>query len=269
LYWWNGNSDVDWSSNNVAALGAGSGDTNPYTLSIDPGGVSAAGILFQDQAYTISGSSLTLTSPAGISMIASGGTIASVLMGSSGLNLSGPGVLTLLGSDLITGGGSISGSTLQIGGGGNTGTLGTGNITDNGTLFFDRTDTGLTIAGSIGGTGNVFYQLGSGTVTGVNSYSGSSVINSGKLYLGSGGTSGSLGSGPVTDNGTLYFNRSDGSLTVAAIIGTGAVYQLGSGTTTLLGNNTYTGVSQRNECHQRDQFSFHRNRRNIGWTGHR
>ena len=64
----------------------------------------------------------------------------------------------------------------------------------------------------------------------------------GTLQLGNGSASGSLGTGAVTNNGTLVFDRSDTGLTVSSVIsGSGSLVQNGSGTTTLSGNNTYSG----------------------------
>ncbi|MFC3815027.1 autotransporter-associated beta strand repeat-containing protein [Lysobacter sp. GCM10012299] len=57
---------------------------------------------------------------------------------------------------------------------------------------------------------------------------------------GSGGTTGSI-AGNVTDNGTLTFNRSDAVTYAGLVTGTGALIQLGGGTLTLTGNNSYTG----------------------------
>ncbi|MCP3713762.1 autotransporter outer membrane beta-barrel domain-containing protein, partial [Paraburkholderia sp. CNPSo 3274] len=60
------------------------------------------------------------------------------------------------------------------------------------------------------------------------------------LQLGNGGTSGSI-VGNVTDNGTLAFDRSD-TLTYGGVVsGTGALVQMGTGTTVLTGTSTYSG----------------------------
>ena len=65
------------------------------------------------------------------------------------------------------------------------------------------------------------------TLAAAGGYTGATVISSGTLQVGTGGTTGTLGSGPVTDNALLVFNRSD-ALTVAnAIAGTGAVTNAG------------------------------------------
>lgn len=63
------------------------------------------------------------------------------------------------------------------------------------------------------------------------------------LQVGNGGTSGNLGSGNVTNNYRLVFNRS-GSLVVSnAISGSGSVTMAGSGQVTLSGANTYSGAT--------------------------
>ena len=73
-----------------------------------------------------------------------------------------------------------------------------------------------------------------------NTYSGGTIISSGALQLGNGGTTGSI-TGDVINNGALIFNRSN-ALTLAGVIsGSGSVQQNGPGTSILLGNNTYTG----------------------------
>ena len=89
------------------------------------------------------------------------------------------------------------------------------------------------------------------TLTGAGTYSGTTTENNGTLQLGGGaggGATGSLlGTGTITSNGTLAFNRSN-SITQGAdfgsgIGGTGAVNQIGGGTTVFNGANTYTGVT--------------------------
>ena len=96
------------------------------------------------------------------------------------------------------------------------------------------------IAGASGLTKN-----GSGalTVLNNNTYSGATRIGAGIVQVGNGGTSGSLGSGGITDNGNLQFNRSDNISIAAAISGTGALEQSGSGVLTLSGPNTYGGAT--------------------------
>jgi fibronectin-binding autotransporter adhesin len=80
------------------------------------------------------------------------------------------------------------------------------------------------------------------TLTGSNSYTGTTTITTGLLQIGGGGSTGTLGSGPVVDNDTLDFNRSDAALAVPnAVSGSGTVNQVGVGATTLSGTNSYTG----------------------------
>ena len=108
---------------------------------------------------------------------------------------------------------------------------------------FSTTVTGVIVDGGIdGGTGGSLVKTGTGTLTlsGVNTYTGGTTIDGGTLQLGSGGTSGSI-VGDVADRGVLAFNRSDAVTFGGVISGTGAVNQLGPGTTTLTGLNTYTG----------------------------
>ena len=96
----------------------------------------------------------------------------------------------------------------------------------------------ITGAGGINKTGN-----GRLTLAGTNSYSGITNIAAGVLEVGSGGATGSLGSGNVTNAGTLKFNRT-GSLNVPGnISGAGPVEHNGTGTTILAGTNTYSGAT--------------------------
>jgi autotransporter-associated beta strand protein len=166
-------------------------------------------------------------------------TFAGTISGTGSLAQLGSGTVTLTGNNTYSGVTTISAGTLQIGNGGTSGSI-TGNVIDNGTLAFDRSNA-VTFGGAIGGTGSLA-QLGSGTVTltGNSTYTGGTTVSAGTLQIGHGGTSGSI-SGPVTDNGTLAFDRSDAVIFAGAIGGTGSVLQLGSGTVTLTGNSTYAG----------------------------
>ncbi|HEV7401991.1 MAG TPA: autotransporter-associated beta strand repeat-containing protein, partial [Chthoniobacteraceae bacterium] len=98
----------------------------------------------------------------------------------------------------------------------------------------------LTVSSVISGTGTGITKSGAGSLvfTGANNYTGSTVVNAGTLQVGN-GTTGTLGSGPVTNNATLRFNRSN-ALTVANTIGgSGTLNQTGASTLTL--NGAVTG----------------------------
>jgi fibronectin-binding autotransporter adhesin len=95
----------------------------------------------------------------------------------------------------------------------------------------------------VGGTGGSMIKVGTGTLTlsNTNTYTGTTTILAGTLQIGNGGATGAAGTGTIIDNSVLAFNRSN-LLTVAnTITGTGAVNQIGAGTTVLTGASTYTG----------------------------
>ncbi len=105
-----------------------------------------------------------------------------------------------------------------------------------------------TLAGSIGNAGSGITTLakndsGTWVLTGNHTYTGSTNINAGTLLIGGGGTTGSIASGLLNNFGTLGFNRADTLTYGGSIVGTGAVNQLGAGTTILTGNNSYTGAT--------------------------
>ena len=107
----------------------------------------------------------------------------SIIGAANTLAVTGNGLTAFTGSNTY-GYTTISGGTLQIGNGGTTGTLGTGTITDNAALVFNRTDTGLTVANVINGSGSVT-QAGAGmtTLSGANGYSGGTNFNAGELSV--------------------------------------------------------------------------------------
>ena len=81
-----------------------------------------------------------------------------------------------------------------------------------------------------------------------NTYTGQTTISAGTLQLGNNTSTGSLSPlSAIVNNGTLAFNRTSplvqGTDFNSVISGTGGVSQLGSGTTTLSGFNTYTGAT--------------------------
>jgi len=106
------------------------------------------------------------------------------------------------------------------------------------------TEVGGVIAdgGSAGGTGASLTKVGTGTLilSGTNSYTGGTVVSEGTLQIGDGSASGSI-AGNIVDKATLSFDRSDTYTYGGVISGTGAVKQIGSGTTVLSGVSTYNG----------------------------
>jgi len=113
-------------------------------------------------------------------------------------------------------------------------------VVNNGLVRFAQPDAGV-YAGTISGTGALEKtQAGTVSLANANSYTGGTTIAQGTLQLGIGGTSGSI-LGNVTNNGTLAFNRSDIVTFPGTVSGTGSLAQLGTGTTILTADNSYTG----------------------------
>ncbi|MBA4207405.1 MAG: hypothetical protein C0457_20645 [Polymorphum sp.] len=150
------------------------------------------------------------------------------LTGSGGLVKTGDGALYLTGTSSYSGGATISAGTLVVGDGHTTGSLGVGNVTNNGALVFNRADV-VTFAGDISGTGTL-EQAGSGTlvITGRVDLSGATIISSGTLQIGDGGTSGEV-TGAIVNNGQLIFNRSDSYTVAGTISGSGSIDFTGGG----------------------------------------
>jgi autotransporter-associated beta strand protein len=168
--------------------------------------------------------------------------VANEISGTGAVNQIGTGTTVLTGANTYTGVTTITTGTLQIGNGGASGTLGAGGVVNLATLAFNRSDT-LVVSNDISGAGAV-NQVGNGTtiLTGANSYLGGTTITAGTLQIGNGGTTGSI-VGDVLNNGTLAFNRSNALTLAGTISGTGAVNQIGNGTTILTGANSYAGVT--------------------------
>jgi fibronectin-binding autotransporter adhesin len=108
----------------------------------------------------------------------------------------------------------------------------------------------ITISGNVingGASGLALVKHGAGTLklTGINNtYSSGTTINTGTVQVGEGGLNGGLGSGPVTNNAALVFDR-DGTLSVpGAVSGNGTITKRGPGTVTLSGATiSHTGVT--------------------------
>ncbi|RYD47025.1 MAG: hypothetical protein EOP85_06265, partial [Verrucomicrobiaceae bacterium] len=81
-----------------------------------------------------------------------------------------------------------------------------------------------------------FPSVGDSTV-----YTGSTTINAGTLMVGNGGTTGIIGTGPIIDNATLIFNRTDDIALANVISGTGTLIQRGTGAISLTGGGSLSG----------------------------
>jgi autotransporter-associated beta strand protein len=197
-----------------------------------------------------------------VSNAAVSGSAGRVQIGANNQNV---GSVTFTGTNTYGGGTFIGGNTLILGDGTtpvsgfifgnvqfvNNFTIGQDNPR---TLTFNRPDN-FTFGGTI--TTNftspqsnlgIVQQNGPGTVTftGNNTYGGGTVVNLGSIVVGNGGTSGSLGFGPValTSGSLLVINRSGSMTPVGNVSGPADLYITGGATVTLNGaNNTYSGVT--------------------------
>jgi len=154
------------------------------------------------------GSALTATANANRTISISG-----VVSDSGALIKNGSGTLILTGNNSYGGTTTISAGTLQIGGGGTSGSLGTGEVVADAALVFNRSDS-LTVSNTISGSG-FLVQNGSGLLmlTGNNTYSGGTVVNSGTLAI---NHASAIGSGTLTLHGGSLDNTSGAAITLAS-----------------------------------------------------
>jgi autotransporter-associated beta strand protein len=134
----------------------------------------------------------------------------------------GASITTLSGS----GGVSLGGQTLTL-------------TAASGTFSGVLADGGL--SGGVGG--RLTIAAGTETLTGAGVFTGPTTISGGAtLNLGAGGTTGSL-AGNIVDNGTLFIDHSNLLVFGQSISGSGALDQVGGGTTILDAINPFTGLT--------------------------
>ncbi|QQE12605.1 autotransporter-associated beta strand repeat-containing protein [Planctomycetota bacterium] len=186
------------------------------------------------------------------------------ISGDHSLTKTGSGTLSLSGDSTYSGGTILSEGTLLLN---SNNALGTGLVTVQGTAEAPTMDlaNGVHIANDIKllsdlyikaaeGKRDVTYHAGviSGDIganliyngedsfafTGNNTYRGNTIIESGTVQIGDGGTTGWI-AGNIENHATLEFNRSDDITYDGVLSGPGDVYQFGTGTLTLTGDSTF------------------------------
>jgi autotransporter-associated beta strand protein len=236
--YWNATGSSIWKDvNNATAVYAnadivdfldGGSDNNPVYMNLASVFPSAVNVN-ATQNYTIgSGSS---------------DAAANIIGGGASLSKSGTGTLTLQSVNNYLGGTVINAGTIQLNGTGAStadGMVGIGPVTDNGALIANNASSEA-LNGNISGSGSLVQEgIGTLVLAGNNSaFSGPITISSNALQVGNGFT-GTLGTGPVTNNGTLIFDVNNSVTVNAPITGTGS-YSNVLGTVTLSGSDTYAG----------------------------
>ncbi len=157
------------------------------------------------------------------------------------------------GDIVLTGSASANGTTELANDTGNgpltvAGTI-TGSISGGGALTLRGAGTTVTnvlsASVNIGSTPLTKTDDGNWQITSSGNTWSNTTISAGVLSVGSGGATGELGVGNITNNATLVVNRT-GAITITnTISGTGALVKLASGTLTLSGStaNTYAGAT--------------------------
>ncbi|GAA0649545.1 hypothetical protein GCM10009424_27760 [Sphingomonas ursincola] len=231
---------------------------NAGTLQLGSGAL--AGSLGSTGVVMANGTSLVFDSSASQN-------VSNVLSGTGSLTKRGSGTLTLSGSNSFSGAVSLDGGALQLTGGSSIGDtaalsmatstlLGVGSsetigsLAGNGTVVLQASsvlttggnNNSTTFAGSLTGLGGLT-KTGSGTLTltGTSNFVGTTTISGGTLQIGNATTTGTIIGGPIVNNASLVFNRSDNIDSSVAISGTGSLTKQGLGTLTLLSTNSYAG----------------------------
>lgn len=156
----------------------------------------------------------------------------------------GAGTTVFTADNTYSGGTAVNAGRLIVGNGGASGSV-AGNVAvaSGGAFGVNRSDS-YTVPNAISGAGG-FVQLGTGTTifNTAQAYTGTTTISGGTLQIGNGGVAGSIASPTIVNNATLAINKSNSFGLAANVSGTGGLNQIGAGTTSLTGANSYSGAT--------------------------
>jgi autotransporter-associated beta strand protein len=262
------------STANAVTLNGGTLDLNGLTVTQN-GGLTLSGATLQNGTFSSSG---------GFNM--QSGTVNAILAGSGALAKTTSGLVILGAANSYTGGTTISGGTVRID---NAAALSVGTVTIGGATLqagtaltlannialtsdttFDSNGHAFAMFGTVSGTGNFTKAgLGNMTLSGANSWTGSTTLNAGQLTLGTSTSLGNTGNSVTLNGGALDLNglniTQNGGLTLsgatlqngtfnssgafnlqagtvnAALAGAGAVSKTTGGLVILGAANSYTG----------------------------
>jgi autotransporter-associated beta strand protein len=201
--------------------------------------VNASGTLqltsFNQTVNALSGSGSVDLGTATLNVNTSGSNAFSGVLSNTGsLTVSGSGSLTLTGGNTYSNGTTIAGTATLIG---NTNSL-QGNIVDNSLLIFNQTTDG-SFTSVVSGSGSLIKQGAAKlTLTGLNSYGGTTTVTAGTLQ----GSTTTL-PGPITNNAALIFDQALTGTFSPVISGSGTVEKQNAGTLILTGANTFAGTT--------------------------
>jgi autotransporter-associated beta strand protein len=260
-------------SNNISTTG-GTITFNPASGSYEYSGVITGGVALSKSgtgtqvlsgassftgATSITGGVLRVTNSGGLGSSAGATTISSgaaleisggITLGDA-LTISGTGisssgaVRSLAGVNILSGNITLAAaSEIQVDAGSLSITPSAGNAFTGAYGLTVQSDGNLTIGGVIATGVGSLTKTGSADLylTDNNTFTGSTTISGGTLYLGNGSAAGTV-AGAIVNNASLVVNRSN-DLTLSGVIsGNGSLTKLGAGTLTLSGTNAYTGVT--------------------------
>ncbi|EDT1652286.1 fibronectin-binding autotransporter adhesin ShdA [Salmonella enterica subsp. enterica serovar Mbandaka] len=216
----------NWNGSKLTKQGDGtlilSNTGNDYGDTVIDGGILAA-----KDAASIGTGDVTIAESATLAL--SQGTLDNNVTGEGQIVKSGSDELIVTGDNNYSGGTTITGGTLTAD---HADSLGTGAIANSGVLQVGEGELENTLsgAGSLVKTGT-----GELTLSGDNSYSGTTTITSGTLTA---DHADSLGTGTIANSGVLQVGEGELENTLS---GSGSLVKTGTGELTLSGDNTYSG----------------------------